>query len=32
MRGDHWLAVGVGILIGWLVLPMVLNMFMKKGS
>lgn len=32
MKGDHLVAVGIGILIGWLVLPMVLNLFMKKGS
>ena len=32
MKGEHLIAVGIGIVIGWLVLPMVLNMFLKKGS
>lgn len=30
--GGHLMAVGIGILIGWLVLPMVLSMFGKKSG
>lgn len=26
MNGQHWMALGVGVLIGWLVLPMVLGL------
>ncbi len=26
MDGFHWMAFGVGVLVGWLVLPLVLGM------
>lgn len=30
MKSEHLLAFGVGVVVGWLVLPMVLNMFTKR--
>lgn len=30
MNGQHWLTLGIGVLIGWLVLPLVLGMFAGK--
>lgn len=30
MTGKHYLAFGVGVAVGWLVLPMVIGMFSKK--
>jgi hypothetical protein len=30
MSGEHILCLGVGILLGWLVVPLVLSMFVKK--
>lgn len=31
--GQHLLFLGIGVVLGWLVLPMLLNMFMgKKGA
>jgi hypothetical protein len=32
MNGQHWLTLGIGVLIGWLVLPLVLGMFTGKGA
>ncbi len=30
MSGGHWLTLGIGVLLGWLVLPMVLGLVTKK--
>lgn len=30
MTGKHYLAFGVGVVVGWLVIPMVLGLFAKK--
>lgn len=30
MRSDHLIAFGIGLVVGWLVLPMVLAMFTGK--
>jgi len=27
MKGEHLVAFGIGVLVGWLVLPMVMGMF-----
>lgn len=32
MRGDHMVAFALGMLVGWLVVPMVLGMISKKAS
>lgn len=32
MNSKHYLAFGVGVVVGWLVLPMVLGMFAKKSA
>lgn len=30
MKSEHLLAFGAGVVVGWLVLPMVLNLFSKR--
>lgn len=32
MDSKHYLCLGAGILIGWLVVPMVLGVFAKKAA
>ena len=31
MSGEKWLWLGIGVVVGWLVVPMVLGMFHKAG-
>lgn len=32
MNGKHWMAFGVGVVVGWLVIPMALGLFAKKSA
>lgn len=32
MNGKHWVAFGVGVLVGWLVVPMAMGIFTKKAA
>ncbi len=32
MSGVHWFTLGIGIVLGWFVVPMVLGMFAKKNG